>query len=75
LKELLMMGIMVPETCWAVFFIFAPWIFNMKVSLLKSNWWTLCNYIHIKIYLNYITHCDMFRSTQRPSSGSSSVLN
>ena len=34
---LLMMDIVMPETCWAV-----------KISILKSNWCTLCNYV-IKI--------------------------
>ena len=46
----------------------------MKISLLQSNWCTLCNNINIKIDLNYIIHSDMFRSTQGPSSGSSLVL-
>ena len=31
------------------FFIFAPCILNMKISLFKSNWCTLCNYTNIKI--------------------------
>ena len=56
------------------FHVFAPCILDMKISLLKSNWCTLCNYINVKIDQNYITHSDMFRSTQGPSSGSSLVL-
>ena len=33
----------------SIIFIFAPCILDMKISLLKSNWYTLCNYINIKI--------------------------
>jgi len=36
------------------FFIFAPCILDMEISLLKSNWCTLCNYINIKIVCNVI---------------------